>query len=84
MDRVIGVCGEWVLPALERQEGFVGFNLMSDREANRLLSTTLWENNEAAMIAGERGEYLQEQTSRILPDLAVPPEIWHYAVELIS
>ena len=71
------------VPFGERQEGFNGFVVKSDRGANKILSTTLW-NTEADMLAGESGEYFQDQIGRVVILLAGPPLIEHYRVDIVS
>lgn len=83
MDRVIRICQEVVIPAAERQEGFVGAMLTSSSEANKALGITLWDT-EADKLASESGEYLQEQVARLITLLAGPPAIEHHRVDVLS
>jgi hypothetical protein len=39
---------------------------------------------EADMLAGERGEYLQERISNLILFFAEPPLIEHHAVDVMS
>jgi hypothetical protein len=56
---------------------------MSDVEAERVLGITLWDT-EADMLAGERGEYLQEQISNLILFLAEPPVMEQLVVDVMS
>jgi hypothetical protein len=57
--------------------------VMSDVEADRVLGITLWDT-EADMLAGERGEYLQEQISNLILFLAEPPVMEQLVVDVMS
>ena len=57
--------------------------VMSEVEADRVLGITLWDT-EADMLAGEHGEYLQEQISMLILFLAEPPVIEHLLVDVMS
>jgi quinol monooxygenase YgiN len=83
LDRVLRLITEVAMPAAERQEGFAALIVMSNRGANKILTTSLWET-EADMLASEDGEYLQEQISRFVVLLAGPPEIEHFRVDAMS
>ena len=83
LDEVLRITREVVIPAAERQDGFVAFFVMSDQEASRVVSITMWET-EAEMLASERGEFLQEQFSRVIALLRGPPLIERYRVDLLS
>jgi heme-degrading monooxygenase HmoA len=72
-----------VLPAAEGQPGFAGLVVMSDREAYKVLSTSLWYS-EAEMLASEEAEYFQEQISRLITLLSGPPIIEHCEVDAVS
>jgi heme-degrading monooxygenase HmoA len=81
--QVLRICEDVVAPAAERQRGFCGLLVMSDVEADKILAITLWDT-EADMLAGERGEYLQEQISNLIHLLAEPPVIEHLEVDIMS
>jgi heme-degrading monooxygenase HmoA len=81
--QVLRICEDVVAPAAERPKGFCGLLVLSDVEADRILGITLWDT-EADMLAGERGEYLQEQISNLILFLAEPPVIEHHAVDVMS
>ena len=82
-EQVLRICEDVLAPTAERQKGFCGLLVMSDVEADRVLGITLWDT-EADMLAGEHGEYLQEQISNLILFLAEPPEIEHLLVDVMS
>lgn len=55
-ERMLATLRETVVPAAERQPGFV---VMGNGEQVKIVGITLW-NTEADMLASEEGEYLQE------------------------
>ena len=81
-DLVLRTMRETVLVATQREQGFSGMLIMSDRRASKVLAITLWES-EAAMLASEEGESLQEQVSRLITHLRGPIEFEHYEVEVL-
>lgn len=83
LEQVVRICREVVIPAAERQEGFLGSMLTSSSEAGKVLSISLWDT-EADMLATESGEYLQEQVARLITLLAGPPTIEHHRVDVLS
>lgn len=82
-DRALTTLREAVVPAAERQPGFVGFVVMGNREELKIVGITLW-NTEADMLASEEGEYLQEQISKVLLLSKRPPTFEEFEVDTIS
>ena len=82
-DSVVQVLHKQVIPAAQGQRGYFGFLVISNRQANKVVGTTLWDT-EADMHASARGKYLQDQISRLLPLLKRPPDFEEYAVDAIS
>lgn len=82
-DSVVQVLHKQVIPAAQRQHGYFGFLVISNRQANKVIGTTLWDT-EADMHASARGKYLQDQVSRLLPLLRRPPDFEEYTVDAIS
>jgi heme-degrading monooxygenase HmoA len=81
-DQVLRICEDVLAPSTERQKGFCGLLVMSDVEADRVLGITLWDTK-ADMLAGERGEYLQEQISNLILFLAEPPVMEHLLADVM-
>ena len=81
-DHVVQILRDTVFPAAQRQPGFSGMLLMSDRQASKVIGITLWES-EAAMLASEDEEYLQEQVSKVITSLRRPPEFENCELEVL-
>ncbi len=79
---VLQVIRDTVFPAAQRKPGFLGMLIMSNHQASKAIGITLWES-EAAMLASEDEEYLQEQVSRVMPSLRRPPEFENYEIEML-
>ena len=45
-----------VIPVLEAQPGFEGYMILLDRDHNKMLGLTLWDNEENGRLAGARLE----------------------------
>jgi len=83
LDQVVRIFRQIVLPAANRQPGFAGLVVMSDRGVGKVLSTSLW-HSEADLLASEEAEYFLEQISRLITLLSRPPIIEHYEVDAVS
>ena len=81
-DHVLQLVRDTVNPAAQKEPGFGGMLVMNNRQAGKVIGVTLWES-EADMVASERGEYLQEQISRVIAHLKRPPEFEDYEVEIL-
>jgi quinol monooxygenase YgiN len=79
LDRVLRLITDIAMPAAERQEGFAAFILLSNEEAGKVTTTSLWRT-EADMLASERAEYFQDQIRRLTTFLPSPPDIEHYRI----
>lgn len=79
MDEINNIYEGSIVPAMKKQPGFRGANLMGNADTNMGVSTTYWET-EADMIAGEASGYLQKETAKLGPFLAAPPTNTHYEV----
>ena len=79
---VVQTLRDTVFPAAQRNRGFFGMLLMSDRRASKVIGITLWES-EADMLASEDEEYLQEQVSKIITRLRRPPEFENCELEVL-
>ena len=82
-DEVVRVIRERVLPSAQRQPGFLGFVVTSDREARKIVGATYW-STEAEMLDNESREYFQEGISNVIALLSGPPVVEHHRVELMS
>ncbi len=61
-----------MVPAAEKQKGFRGGYLLTDRATGKGISISLWET-EADMKASETSGYLQEQIAKFGGLFAGPP-----------
>jgi heme-degrading monooxygenase HmoA len=80
LDEAIGIICDSALPALQQQPGYQGLLALADRETDRARVLTFWEG-QAAMLAGERSGFFQQQrakVARLLAMAAAPGE--HYEV----
>jgi len=83
LDRVVRTLQQIVVPAANRQRGFAGMLVMSDREAHKVVSSSLW-HSETDMLASEEAEYFQDQISRLVTMISGPPAIDRYEVNVMS
>jgi len=81
-DYVLQLMRDSVAPAAQREAGFTGMLIMNNRQAGTIVGITLWES-EADMRASAKGEYLQEQVSRVITYLRRPPEFEDYEIEVL-
>jgi quinol monooxygenase YgiN len=81
-DHMLHLLRDTVTPAAEKEPGFRGMLIMSNRQAGKVVAITLWEG-EADMLASAEGEYLQDQVSRVITHLRRPPEFEHYEIEVL-
>jgi heme-degrading monooxygenase HmoA len=81
-DYVLRYMRDTVTLAAQREPGFNGIVVMNDRKAGKVVGITLWES-EAEMLTSAEGEYLQEQTSRIIGHLRRPPGFENYEIEVL-
>ncbi len=72
-----------VLPAFKGQQGFRGALLLSDADARRVVSITLWES-EPDMRAGETSSYFQAQMERVERFFTAPSRREYFRVESLS
>lgn len=81
-DHVLQLLRDTVTPAAEKEPGFRGMLVMNNRQAGTVVAITLWES-EAQMLASAKGEYQQEQVSRIITHLGRPPEFEDYEIDVL-
>lgn len=81
-DHVLRVLRDTVAPAAQQEPGCSGMLIMNNRQADKVVGITLWED-EAQMLASAQGEYLQEQVSRVITHLRRPPEFEEYEIEVL-
>jgi heme-degrading monooxygenase HmoA len=81
-DHVLQLLHDTVALAAQNEPGFGGMLVMNNRQASKIVGITLWES-EDDMAASERGEYLQDQVSRVITHLRRPPEFEDYEIEVL-
>ena len=81
-DHVLQLMRDTVAPAAQQEPGCLGMLIMNNRQAGRIVGINLWES-EADMLASAKGEYLQEQVSRVITYLRRPPEFEDYEIEVL-
>jgi quinol monooxygenase YgiN len=81
-DYVLQILRDTVAPAVQKNPGCMVMLVMNNCQAGRVVGITLWES-EADMHASAKGEYLQEQVSRVITYLRRPPEFEEYEIEVL-
>lgn len=81
MDEALNIVRDSILPAAQQQEGFRGYLLLTNAEANKAINITMWET-ESAMTAGEASGYYQEQVAKIAHTFAGKPAMEHYSISV--
>jgi quinol monooxygenase YgiN len=81
-DHVLQLLRDTITPAAEKEPGFNGMLIMNNRQAGKIVAITLWES-EAQILASEKGEYLQDQVSRVITHLRRPPEFEINEIEVL-
>lgn len=72
MDEALEIYYDSVVPEGKAQEGYRGIYVLTDREANKVISITLWDSEEFA-IANESSGYYQRQVDKFKDVLEAPP-----------
>ena len=85
LDEAVGLYRDSVLPAAKQQKGFRGLYLLTltDRNAGKGISITLWET-EADMTAGENSGYYQQQLAKFKDVFSAPPVREAYDVSVLA
>jgi heme-degrading monooxygenase HmoA len=78
-DEAIEIYRKSILASSQKQEGFKGATLLTDKNKGRLISITVWAT-EADMRESETSGYLGEQLARIGPSLTGETSVEHYEV----
>ena len=85
LDEAVSLYRDSVVPAAKQQKGFRGLYLLTltDRNAGKGISITLWET-EADMIAGENSGYYQQQLAKFKDVFSAPPVREAYEVSVLA
>ncbi len=78
----IRIYSKSILPAARSQAGYRGSYVLADWEADKGITVTFWESEQAA-LASEENRYYQEQLVKAMHLFAAPPvrEGYEVAVE---
>ena len=71
LDEAINIYMDGIGPAVKSQKGYVGAYLLVDRKTGKVISISLWDNEEEA-IANEKSGYLQEQVVKLKEFFTAP------------
>ena len=63
MDEALKIFEDSVIPEGKAQEGYLGIYLLTNKESGKIVSITLWNNQEDA-VANEESGYYQEQVEK--------------------
>lgn len=72
IDKFISIFEKSILPAAKSQKGYVGAELLLDRETGKGSVITYWET-EADAIANEESKYYEEQLLKVLVTFLADP-----------
>jgi len=72
-----------ILPEAKEQNGFIGATFFVNKNAGKFISTTIWENMEAA-VSNQRTGYYQKQIDKFANILVVVPEFEGYDVPVLE
>jgi heme-degrading monooxygenase HmoA len=79
VDKAIAIYRDSVTPAAQKQKGFRGTLLMTDRKTGKGISVTLWKKK-ADMTAGESSGFYQKQVAKFKDVFGAPPVREQYEV----
>ncbi|PIQ08971.1 MAG: hypothetical protein COW71_08820 [Ignavibacteriales bacterium CG18_big_fil_WC_8_21_14_2_50_31_20] len=72
-----------ILPEAKQQKGFIGASFFVNKNAGKFISTTIWENMEAA-VANQRTGYYQKQIDKFIDLQVVVPEFEGFDVPVLE
>lgn len=81
VDEAVDLYRDSVVPAARQQKGCKRVYLLTDRNAGKGISITLWET-EADMTAGENSGYYQQQLAKFKDVFGAPPVREAYEVSV--
>lgn len=80
VDEAVRLWQDSVLPAAQRQPGFRGAMMLSDRATGKNLVIGLWGTEADLSASGEGSDYLREQLAKFVRQLGVSPIVENYEV----
>ena len=72
MDQAIRIFRRSAIPIVEKQQGFVSFHLMEDRNTNELIAMSHWETKRD-MLALEENGFVDQQIANFTSVVRAPP-----------
>ena len=72
-DEALAAVKEAFLPAAQKQPGYQGFLLLTDRETQQLVGISLWETESDMQGSGGTGGYYQRRMDDFTGFLIEPP-----------
>lgn len=83
MDDAIKIYKESIIPAAQKQPGFKNAFFLTNRNAGKFVSITIWENTDLA-IANQKSGYFQAQLDKFQDFLVDQPEVEAFQVGAMS
>ena len=81
IDESLAIWRDAIIPAAQRQPGFLGVTLLIDNERDVGSSITLWESKEA-LEAGETSGFVAQQAAKLAACVIGSPERHIYEVPI--
>ena len=79
VDESLKILRDSILPALKKQKGFKGSLGLTNRDARKSITISLWDT-QADMTAAETSGFYRDQLAKVAPLLTGAPTMEHYEV----
>jgi uncharacterized protein (TIGR02246 family) len=83
MDELAKIYAEGIVPAAKSQNGYQGAYLLTNEEAGKAISITVWDS-EADAIANEQSGYYKEQVAKAAPCFSAAPVREGYEISVAN
>lgn len=83
MEDAIKLYEESIIPAAKKQPGFNTAFFLTNRNAGKFVSITIWENVNYA-LENQKSGYYQEQVDKFKEFMVVEPEVEGFSVGALS
>jgi heme-degrading monooxygenase HmoA len=83
MEEATEVYKNSIIPAAQNQKGFKNAFFLTNSNAGKFVSITIWENLEFA-LANQKSGYYQEQLDKFESFMVVQPEVEGFSVGALS
>ncbi len=74
---------ESIIPAAQKQPGFIRAFFLANRNAGKFVSITIWDNIESA-LANQKSGYFQAQIDKLEEYSVVKPDVEGFSVGAMS